>query len=143
MSKIREFYSFTEEISKAVARLLLGQIFLILGYRKVINFDQTAGWMESMGISSSFLPLVIVVEIFGSLGLIIGWKTRVCAILLSGYCLLTAVLFHMNFSDQMQQISFMKNIALSGGLLYIFANGSGKFSVDNRNTKVNRKNYKT
>ena len=88
-----------------------------------------------MGISGFLLPLVIFVEIFGSLGLILGWKTRVCAILLCGYCFLTAVLFHVNFSDPMQQISFMKNIALSGGLLYIFAHGAGRFSLDNRNTK--------
>mgnify|MGYP005693738987 FL=1 len=72
-------------------------------------------------------------EIFGSLGLILGWKTRVCAILLCGYCFLTAVLFHMNFLDPMQQISFMKNMALSGGLLYVFAHGAGRLSVDNRN----------
>ena len=135
MSKISEFYSFIEEISKPLGRLLVAQVFLILGCRKAIYYDDTAGWMESMGISSSFLPLVIVFEIFGSLGLVIGWKTRACAILLCGYCLLTAVLFHMNFFDPMQQISFMKNIALSGGLLYIFAYGAGRFSLDCRNTK--------
>ena len=119
MIKIHEYYSFVDKISKPLGRLLMAQV----------------GWMESMGISGSFLPLVIVVEIFGSLGLIFGWKTRVCAILLCGYCFLTAVLFHMNFLDPMQQISFMKNIALSGGLLYVFAHGAGRFSLDNRNTK--------
>ena len=128
-------YPFIYEISKPLGRLLIAQVFLILGYRKVINYDATAGWMESMGISGSLLPLVIIVEIFGSLGLIIGWQTRICAVLLCGYCFLTAFLFHMEFADPMQQISFMKNIALSGGLLYIFASGAGNFSLDNRNTK--------
>ena len=136
MSKIRKYYSFGEEISKPLGRLLVAQVFLILGYRKIIYYDETAGWMESMGVSGSFLPLVIVVEIFGSLGLILGWGTRVCAILLCGYCFLTAALFHTNFLDPMQQISFMKNLALSGGLLYIFAHGAGRFSLDNRNTKI-------
>ena len=135
MIKIHEYYSFVDKISKPLGRLLMAQVFLRLGYRKIIYYDETVGWMESMGISGSFLPLVIVVEIFGSLGLIFGWKTRVCAILLCGYCFLTAVLFHMNFSDPMQQISFMKNIALSGGLLYVFAHGAGSFSLDNRNTR--------
>lgn len=134
MSKLYEYHSFLAEISKPLGRLLVAQVFLILGYRKVIYYDETVGWMESMGISGFLLPLVIFVEIFGSLGLILGWKTRVCAILLCGYCFLTAVLFHMNFLDPMQQISFMKNIALSGGLLYIFAHGAGRFSLDNRNT---------
>ena len=136
MSKVSKYYSFFEEISKPLGRLLVAQVFFILGYRKVLNYDATAGWMESMGISGSLLPLVIIVELFCSLGLIIGWKTRICAILLSGYCFLTAVLFHMEFSDPMQQISFMKNIALSGGLLYIFANGAGRFSLDNRNVST-------
>ena len=136
MNKVSKYYSFFEEISKPLGRLLVAQVFFILGYRKVLNYDATAGWMESMGISGSLLPLVIIVELFCSLGLIIGWKTRICAILLGGYCFLSAVLFHMEFSDPMQQISFMKNIALSGALLYIFANGAGKFSLDNRNVSA-------
>jgi len=136
LSKIHEYYSFVDTVSKPIGRLLLAQVFLILGYRKVIYYYETIGWMESMGISGSFLPLVIVVEIFGGLGLILGWKTRVWAILLCGYCFLTAVLFHTNFLDPMQQISFMKNIALSGGLLYVYAHGAGIFSLDNRNTKI-------
>jgi putative oxidoreductase len=135
LNKISKYYSFIDEISKPLGRLLVAQVFLILGYQKVIYYDDTVGWMESMGISGSFLPFVIIVEIFGSLGLILGWKTRTCAILLCGYCLLTAVLFHVDFSVPMQQISFMKNIALSGGLLYIFANGAGKFSLDTRKKK--------
>ena len=135
LSKMHEYFSFIDEISKPLGRVLVAQVFLILGYRKVIYYEETAGWMDSMGVSSSLLPLVIVVEIFGSLGLILGWKTRVCAVLLCGYCFLTALLFHTNFLDPMQQISFMKNIALSGGLLYVFAHGAGRFSLDNRNTK--------
>ena len=133
LSTVSRYNTFIEEISKPLGRLLIAQVFLIVGYRKVIYYDATAGWMESMGISGSLLPLVIIVEILGSLGLIIGWQTRICAILLCGYCFLTALLFHMEFSDPMQQISFMKNIALSGGLLYIFASGAGKLSLDNKN----------
>ena len=133
MSTLSRYNAVVEEISKPLGRLLIAQVFLVLGYRKLINYDATAGWMESMGISGSLLPLVIMVEILGSLGLIIGWQTRICAILLCGYCFLTALLFHMEFSDPMEQISFMKNIALSGGLLYIFASGAGKLSLDNKN----------
>ena len=135
MNKLHKYHSFVDEISKPLGRLLVAQDFLILGYRKVVYYNETVGWMENMEISGSLLPFVIFVEIFGSLGLILGWKTRVCAILLCGYCFLTAVLFHVNFSDPMQQISFMKNIALSGGLLYVFAHGAGSFSLDNRNTR--------
>jgi len=133
LSTLSRYNAVVEEISKPLGRLLIAQVFLVLGYRKLINYDATAGWMESMGISGSLLPLVIMVEILGSLGLIIGWQTRICAILLCGYCFLTALLFHMEFSDPMEQISFMKNIALSGGLLYIFASGAGKLSLDNKN----------
>ena len=57
MSKIRKYYSFGEEVSKPLGRLLVAQVFLILGYRKVIHYDATAGWMESMGYPALFYHL--------------------------------------------------------------------------------------
>lgn len=59
-----------------------------------------------------------------------GYKTRVAAFLLAGFSILAAILFHADFTDQMQTILFMKNIAISGGLFLIVANGSGYLSVD-------------
>jgi len=88
--------------------------------------------MEAMGISGELLPLVIIVEVLAGLAVIIGWQTRLFALTLAGFSIVTAVLFHANFADQMQFIMFMKNVAIAGGLLFLVANGPGAYALDNR-----------
>ena len=84
-------------------------------------------------LATPLLPAVIAVEILGGLAVILGWHTRAAAFLLAGFSLLSAVLFHANFGDQMQMIMFMKNLALAGGFLMIVSHGAGPWSIDNRN----------
>ena len=78
------------------------------------------------------LPIVIAVELLGGLAIILGWHTRIAAFLLAGFSLVSAVLFHANFGDQMQMIMFMKNLALAGGFLMLVSLGAGPWSIDNR-----------
>lgn len=66
----------------------------------------------------------------------VGWKTRLAAFLLAGFSLLSALLFHANFGDQMQMIMFMKNVSIAGGFLMIVSLGGGAFSLDNRLSKT-------
>ncbi|MGD8616766.1 MAG: DoxX family protein, partial [Gammaproteobacteria bacterium] len=63
---------------------------------------------------------------------LLGWQTRISAFLLAGFSVLSALIFHANFGDQMQSILFMKNLAMAGGLLMLVANGPGSWSVDAR-----------
>jgi putative oxidoreductase len=88
--------------------------------------------MDAMGVPGGLLPLVIALEILGGLAVMLGWQTRIAAFLLAGFTLLSALLFHANFGDQMQMIMFMKNISIAGGFLMIVALGAGAFSLDNR-----------
>ena len=88
--------------------------------------------MEAMGVPGFLLPLVIVLEILGSLAIIVGWNTRLAAIALAGFSVLSGILFHGNFAEQTQMIMFMKNIAIAGGMLMLFAHGAGAYSLDNR-----------
>lgn len=120
-----------ENYSSLAGRLLISAIFLMAGISKVSAYSGTQGYMESIGLSGSLLPLVIVVEIVGAIAIIIGFKTRIAAFLLAGFTVLAALLFHSNFADQMQSILFMKNIALAGGFLFLMAQGAGAISVDN------------
>ena len=60
----------------------------------------------------------------------LGWKTRIVAVLLAGFSLLTAIVFHHNFADQMQMIQFLKDISIAGGLLLLVAKGAGPLSID-------------
>jgi len=122
-----------------VGRILLGLIFVLSGFAKISGFDGTAGYIASKGLPLPQLlaALTIVVELGGGLALMAGLYTRQAVIALAGFSLLTAVVFH-NFwaapqAEQMgQQINFMKNLAIAGGMLVLAAFGPGRLSVDAR-----------
>ncbi len=115
-----------------LGRVLISLLFLLNGYFKVINYDGTLEWMESYGVPGIFLTPAIILEIAAPILVIIGYKTKIAAGLLAIFCLTTAFVFHTDFSNQMQTISFLKNIGLAGGFLIIVVNGSKKFSIDNK-----------
>lgn len=115
-----------------LARFMLALIFLMSGLNKITGYAGSVGYMESVGVPGILLPFAIIVEIAGALMVILGYRARLGALGLAGFSLITAFLFHNNFADQIQSILFMKNIAMAGGLLFIVANGSGAYSLDNR-----------
>jgi putative oxidoreductase len=116
-------------------RIFLATIFLLSGINKIGSYAATQGYMESQGVPGLLLPLAILVEIVAPVLIVIGWQTRIAAWCLAGFSLLSALLFHMNFADQMQMIMFMKNIAIAGGFLVLAAHGPGALSLDHRNAK--------
>ena len=118
-----------------IGRIFISLLFLINGYFKIQNYDGTLNWMESFGIPGIFLTPAIILEIAAPILIIIGYKTKFAAALLSLFCLTTALIFHTDFSNQMQITSFLKNIALAGGFLFIVVNGSKKFSFDKKKDK--------
>ena len=132
MSKINLITSVVNTVSAPIGRLLISFIFLMSGLNKIGNYSNTSGWMETMGVSSSLLPLVIIIEILASIAIILGWKTKIAAFLLAGFCILSGLIFHTNFSNQVEMIMFMKNFAIAGGFLILVANGPGNYSLDNR-----------
>ena len=80
--------------------------------------------------------VVIFLEVLGGLAIIVGWQTRWVALALAGFCVLSALIFHNNFADQNEMANFMKNIAIAGGFLFLFANGAGAWSLDNRSQLI-------
>ena len=113
-------------------RILLVVAFLLSGLGKLGAYSAPAAYMSSAGVPSGLLPLVIITELGGALAIIVGWKTRTVALLLAGFCLLTAITFHRNFADQNQMINFLKNLSIAGGFLLLVANGPGPLSIDGR-----------
>jgi putative oxidoreductase len=124
-----------EKISQLVARLFIGQIFLLSGFFKITGYEGTQGYMEAMGVPGMLLPLVILLEAGGGLAIVAGWQTRLVSIALAIFTVAAAVIFHSNFSDQMQMIMFMKNIAITGGLILLAVQGAGGYSLDSRRTQ--------
>ncbi len=122
---------FINNYSSLAGRLLIATIFLMAGISTIGGYEGTQGYMEAMGVPALLLPLVIITEVLGAIAIIIGYKTRVTAFLLAGFSIVSALLFHANFADQMQSILFMKNFAIAGGFLFLVANGAGYVSVDN------------
>ncbi|HET8731278.1 MAG TPA: DoxX family protein [Moraxellaceae bacterium] len=112
-----------------LARALMAAIFLIAGYGKVTGFAGTQAYMASMGVPVALLPLVILLELGGGLALLVGFQTRLTALALAGFTVAAGFIFHSG-ADGMQQIMFMKNLAMAGGLLFVAALGAGPASLD-------------
>ena len=119
-------------IVEILGRLLLSAIFLINGIGKIFNYEETIQYMENFDVPGYLIIPAITVEIFFPILLIIGYYTKFSALVLSLFTLALAIIFHTDFSNQMQLMSFLKNIAIAGGFLIIFVYGPGKYSIDHK-----------
>ena len=122
-----------QALSAPIGRLFLSMIFIFSGFTKITGYAATQGYMESMGVPGMLLPLVIAVELLGGIAILLGFKARLVAILMAGFSIVSALLFHQFWIDESQMNPFMKNIAMAGGFLMIFAHGAGAYSIDNSN----------
>ena len=113
-----------------LGRILISALFLISAYNKMFSIDGTMSWMEGFGVPGFLLYPTIAIEIILPLFVIFGYQARISAGLLAIFCLTTAFLFHFDFVDQMQTISFLKNLVLAGGFLFIVVNGTKDWSID-------------
>ena len=120
------------QILELVGRIFISLIFLFAGVGKIFTYEGTIDYMESFGVTGYLLIPAIVIEILFPLLVIIGYKTKLAAIMLSLFAILLAIIFHTDFSNQMQLMSFLKNFAIAGGFLIIFVNGAGKHSLDHK-----------
>ena len=113
-----------------IGRILISALFLISAFNKIFNLDGSMSWMESFGIPGFLIFPAIVLEIILPVLVMVGYQARIAAGILAIFCLMTAFMFHFDFTDQTQFISFLKNIGLAGGFLFIVANGTKDWSVD-------------
>ena len=118
------------QIIEVLGRIFLSTLFLIEGINKIFNYEGTIEYMESFNVPEYLIIPAIIVEILFPLLLIIGYQTKLSALILAIFTLATALIFHTDFTNQMQLISFLKNFAIAGGFLIIFVKGSGKYSID-------------
>ncbi|NOR62539.1 MAG: DoxX family membrane protein [Rhodobacteraceae bacterium] len=121
-----------EKLAMPVGRVLIAMMFVMAGFGKIVDYAGTQGYMEMMGVPGALLPLVIITEIGGGLAIILGWQTRLAALALAGFSLISAVIFHADFADQMQMTMFLKNVSIAGGFLFLVAHGAGAYALDNR-----------
>lgn len=124
-----------QPLSAPIGRLFLSMIFIFSGFTKITGYAATQGYMESMGVPGMLLPLVIALELFGGIAILLGFKARLIALLFVGFNIVSALLFHQFWVDESQMNPFMKNIAIAGGFLMIFAHGAGAYSIDDSNAR--------
>jgi putative oxidoreductase len=110
-------------------------MFLNAGLGKISGYAGTQGYMEAVGVPGALLPLVIALEVLGAVAIIVGYRTRIVAASLAAFTVVAAVLFHSG-ADQMQQLLFMKNLAVAGGFLFLVARGAGDWSLDARRERL-------
>jgi len=119
-----------------LGRILISALFLISAYDKIFSIDGSMSWMEGFGVPGFLLYPVIALEIILPLCIIIGFQARVAAGLLAIFCLATAIIFHLDFVDPVQKVSFLKNLGLAGGFLFILSNGTRDWSLDKKKKYV-------
>ena len=117
-------------IVELVGRIFLSALFLIEGVGKLFTQEQVIMYMEDYSVPNILFIPAVVVEILFPLLLIVGYKTRLSAIVLSSFTILLAVIFHTYFSNPMKLTAFLKNFAIAGGFLIIFVYGPDKYSID-------------
>lgn len=117
-----------------VGRILIAVIFILSGFNKLTNIGGTAGYFGSVGLPVPIVTawVVALLELLGGIAVLIGFQTRIAALLLAAFTIASGFIAHFNFSDQMQQIMFLKNLAMAGGLLVLVAHGASALSLDAR-----------
>lgn len=118
----------------AVGRVLLSILFITAGFGKLTAIGGTAAWFGSLGFPAPTVVAILVglLELVGGLAILVGFKTRIAAIALAVFTIAATLVAHTNLADQIQQLMFLKNLSVTGGLLILAAFGAGTLSVDAR-----------
>ena len=117
-------------IVEFLGRIFLSLLFLIEGFSKIPVQENVIMYMEDYGVPGILFGPAIVLEILFPLLLIAGYKTRWVASIMALFTFAVAIIFHTDFSEGMQMILFLKDIAIAGGFMIIAAYGSSKISLD-------------
>ena len=117
-------------IIELVGRIFLAALFLIEGVGKLFMQEQVIMYMEDYGVPSMLFIPAVVVEILFPLFLIIGYKTRLTALVMALFTFTVAIIFHTDFTEGTQMVFFLKDLAIAGGFMIIFAYGPNRISLD-------------
>lgn len=118
-----------------VSRVFLALLFLVSGFSILMGGPAGfGGYLGSLGVPVPVLAawLVTILKIVASIAIIIGFQTRPAAYALAAFTILAALIGHHNFADQLELTQFLKDLAITGGLLLLATYGAGSFSIDAR-----------
>jgi len=115
-----------------LGRILLAVIFLLSGFGKLTAISGTAAYFGGLGLPLPTVTAVVVglIELLGGLAVLVGFQTRIAAVVLAVFTVATGLVAHTGWADQMQMIQFLKNLAITGGFLLLASSGAGAYSID-------------
>lgn len=117
-------------IAAAIGRILIALLFVLSGFGKLIDVPGTEAMITAAALPSGLAMPTGIFEILGGLALALGFMTRLVAILLAGFTLAATLFFHNQLGDPMQQIMALKNLAIVGGLLGVFAHSQMRWGYE-------------
>ena len=119
-----------------IGRILISSLFLFSGYNKIFNYNVTVNWMEGFGIPGILLGPAIALEIILPILIIIGYQTQIASLILALFCVGTALVFHLDLTNQMQIVALLKNFGLAGGFIFIAVNGTKDWAIEKKKKYV-------
>jgi len=117
-------------IIEFIGRILLSALFLIEGVGKISMQEDVVMYMENYGVPGILFFPTVILEILFPLLLIVGYKTKLAALIMALFTFTVATIFHTDFDEGMQIVSFLKDLAIAGGFMIIFVYGPNKISLD-------------
>ena len=117
-------------IAAFVGRILLSVIFIVSGITKLFQPAATESLITGAGLPAGLAIPTGIFELVAGLAIALGFMTRLFSLLLAGFCLVTILFFHREFTDQIQAAMAMKNLAIAGGFLCLFAHSQMRWSYD-------------
>jgi len=122
--------SFASEAAALIGRLLLSVLFLHEAWSKLAAYSAAVAYMQAFAVPGQLLPLAIATELGCGVLILLGYQTRLAALVLAAFCVATAVLFHAKFGVRNELLHFAKDLAIAGGLFVLFAHGAGGWAID-------------
>ena len=119
-----------QEAAALLGRLLIAALFLHEAWAKLTGYSAAVAYAEAFGVPGALIPIAIAVETGCALLILLGYHARAAALLLAGFCMATAILFHTKLGNRNELLHFEKDLAIAGGLLVLFARGAGAWALD-------------
>jgi putative oxidoreductase len=119
-----------QEAAALVGRLLIAALFLHEAWSKLTDYATAVAYAQAFGVPGALIPAAIALETACAVLILLGYHVRIAALLLAGFCVATAVLFHTRFGNRNELLHFEKDLAIAGGLLVLFARGAGAWAFD-------------
>ena len=125
------------EAAAVAGRCLLAALFLHEAWSKITAYSAAIAYAKAFGVPEQLLPIAIAVEVGCGVSILLGYYARAGALLLAGFCITTAIMFHWNWSNRNELLHFEKDLAIAGGLLVLFARGAGGWALDALRKRAN------